>query len=130
MHAFPQNWLKAASAAVTIVLSFNFQTNFFPIYKSMKDVNDKRFAWACFTGILGCAIPYLTVGFLGYALVGDSAANFLLSLPYSKIHPILFYMTNISYVFSLLFAIVLMFFSCRNNFINIVKRIIKKIMTR
>lgn len=77
MNAFPENWFSAASSAVNIVLAFNFQTNFFPTYKSMKDVNDQKFAKACLLGILGCAIPYLTVGFLGYSLVGDSNANFL-----------------------------------------------------
>lgn len=77
MNSFPENWFTAASSAVNIVLAFDFQTNFFPIYKSMKDVNDQKFAKACLLGIIGCAVPYLTVGFLGYSLVGDSNANFL-----------------------------------------------------
>ena len=77
MVAFPTNWFKAASAAVNIVFAFDYQMNFFPIYKGMKDVTDKRFEKACLVGIIGCTIPYITVGMLGYSLVGNSKANFL-----------------------------------------------------
>lgn len=52
--------------------------NFFPIFKGLKDPTDSKMAKACFIGLVQCAIPYLTVAFLGYSLAGSkSEANFL-----------------------------------------------------
>ena len=94
----------------------------------MKDVSDKKMQCACFTGLLGCAIPYLIVGYLGFAMAGYGVkANFLESIVYTETNPVLYYTINIFYLFSLLFAIVLLFFGARNNFINIVKIIKKQI---
>lgn len=76
---------------------------------------------ACFAGLVGCAVPYLTVAFIGYSLAGrDAKANFLESLDYQTTNHILYYTINGCYVFSIMFAIVLMFFGARNNMINIV----------
>ena len=127
MNAFPEDWFQAASATANLVFAFNFQFNFFPIYKGMQDVTDSRMKMACLSGLIGCAVPYLTVGFIGFSMVGIGAnANFLESIAYSETNPFLFYVINISYLFTLPFAIVLLFFGARNNFINIVNRIRKK----
>lgn len=94
----------------------------------MKDVTDSKMKMTCLTGLIGCAIPYLIVGFIGFSMVGIGAnANFLESIVYSETNPFLFYVINISYLFTLPFAIILLFFGTRNNFINIANRIRKKI---
>ena len=78
MRMFPKDWLDASSAMVNIVFAFNFQMNFFPIFKGLKDPSDSKMQKACFLGLVQCAIPYLTVAFLGYSMAGDDAkANFL-----------------------------------------------------
>lgn len=121
MEPFPRDWFGAASALANIIFAFNFQMNFFPIFKGLKDASDSKMEKACLVGLICCAVPYLTVGFIGYSMAGDnSKANFLESIPYNDTNVILFYVINASYIFSILFAIVLMFFGCRNNFISIV----------
>lgn len=35
MRAFPEDWMAAASAMVNIIFAFNFQMNFFPIFKGL-----------------------------------------------------------------------------------------------
>jgi amino acid permease len=131
MNAFPKDPFQAVSATATLFFAFNFQFNFFPIYKGMKDVTDRKMQFACFTGLLGCAIPYIIVGYLGFAMVGYGVnANFLESIVYSETNPALYFAINIFYLFSLLFAIILLFFGARNNFINIVNILKKKINKR
>lgn len=127
MEPFPRDWFAAASASANIVFAFDFQMNFFPIFKGLKDPTDKKMEKACLVGLIGCAIPYLTVGFIGYSLAGDNSnANFLTSIVYSETNTILYYIVNASYIFSILFAIVLMFFGSRNNFISIVNILRKR----
>ena len=85
-------------------------------------------AKACFLGLIQCAIPYLTAAFLGYSIAGqNSQANFLESLDYHTTNKFLYLTINICYIFSIMFAIVLIFFGCRNNFINIVNITRKRI---
>ena len=127
MSAFPEDWFAAASAMVNLCFAFNFQMNFFPIFKGLKDPSDSKMAKACFVGLIQCAIPYLTVAFLGYSLAGrDSKANFLESLDYQTTNNFLYLTINFCYIFSILFAIVLMFFGCRNNLISIVNIVRKR----
>ena len=58
---------------VNIVFAFNFQMNFFPIFKGLKDASDSKMKKACFVGLLMCAVPYLTVGYLGFSMSGTKA---------------------------------------------------------
>ena len=75
---FPEDWFRAAASVPNILLSITFQNNFFPIYKGMKDVSDKKFLKAGFVGVFSSAITYLIVGILGYSYVGEGVdANFL-----------------------------------------------------
>jgi amino acid permease len=78
MQPFPRDWFGAASAVANIIFAFNFQMNFFPIFKGLKDASDSKMEKACLVGLVGCAVPYLAVGFIGYSMAGDgSKANFL-----------------------------------------------------
>lgn len=121
LEPFPRDWFAAASALANIIFAFDFQTNFFPIFKGLKDASDSKMEKACLVGLICCAVPYLMVGFLGYSLAGDgSEANFLKSIPYTDTNPVLYFIINASYISSILFAIVLIFFSSRNNFISMV----------
>ena len=67
---FPDNWLLAAATVPNILLAFSYQMNFFPIFKGMKDANDKKMKKAVFVGLSFCLFAYLLVGLLGYDFVG------------------------------------------------------------
>jgi amino acid permease len=61
--------------------------NFFPVFKGMRNANDKKMTLATLTGLLVCSCSYLLVGILGYHLVhtidgGIVEANFLSNIPY------------------------------------------------
>jgi amino acid permease len=122
MQMFPQKWFGAAATVPNVLLSVSYQLNFFPIFKGMKNVTDAKMGKASGLAIAFCTISYLLVGILGYQYVGNGVtANFLNSLSYEKISPAFFFIINISFLLSIFFAFPIMFFSCRNNFIAIVK---------
>lgn len=94
---------------------------------------------ASFAGLSVTAIIYLIVGILGFAMFGrqkfspDSKiqnSNILILFDRSPDETaadvIFFWLLNLSFIFSVLFNVVLMFITCKNNFFNTVV-IIKKI---
>jgi amino acid permease len=87
MDAFPSNWLNAISSIPNLILALAFQMNFFPVFKGMRNANDKKFTVATLIGLLACSVSYLLVGILGYHLVhsiegGIVQANFLSNISY------------------------------------------------
>lgn len=81
MNAFPEDGLYAIAAVPTLLLALNYQMNFFPVYKGMKDASDRKMEKAALAGIAFCTCSYLLVGILGYDYVGHNiSANFLESL--------------------------------------------------
>jgi hypothetical protein len=112
---------------VNVAFAYDFLFNFFPIFKGMWRVNDNKMLNACFCGTLWVAIPYVLVGFLGCAVAfyppGTSTKVheiFLLCLNLDNTSKPAFIIINVSYIFSTCIAIILNFFGCRNNVINIV----------
>ena len=71
MRKFPDDWYGAAAAVPNIVFSISFQSNFFPIFKGMRNSSDKKMMQASFAGGFFCATSYLLVGILGYNLIGE-----------------------------------------------------------
>lgn len=89
MRAFPEDWFKAISSIPNLILALAFQMNFFPVFKGMRNANDKKMGLATLTGLLICSGSYLLVGIMGYHLVysieesnEDVSANFLSNIPY------------------------------------------------
>jgi len=127
MDLFPTNWFKAAAAIPNIILAFAYHMSFFPIYKGLKNSNDFRMRMASWSAIGFSFIAYLTVGILGYSLLGSSVqANFLLSLNYEKSDKWIYFTMNIGYLLSVFFAFTIMFFGCRNNFIALIQLFFSK----
>ena len=126
MNAFPESFLPAIASAPNILLALNYQMNFFPIFKGMKNVNDSKMSMSALSGIAFCVFAYILVGIIGYDYVGgdNSEANFLLALSYSKIPGAFFFIINLSFLLSIFFAFPIMFFGCRNNFIALAKLIL------
>lgn len=122
MRMFPSSWLAAAATVPNVLLSVAFHLNFFPIFKGMKAVSDKRMSRAVIAAMMFVVFSYLVVGITGYYYVGNGvSANFLESLQYDRISKPFFFIINFSFLISIFFAFCLMFFSCRDNFIAIVK---------
>jgi amino acid permease len=66
-----------------IILAFDYQMNFFPIYKGLRNATDRKMNIASIIGLGSCAASYLLIGLIGYSLSGqDVKANFLESIPY------------------------------------------------
>lgn len=127
MKLFPDHGLEALASVPTLLLALNFQMNFFPIFKGMKNVTDKKMSMAALAGIGFCVCSYLLVGLLGYAYAGKEAkANFLTTLDYNKLPHGFFFIINFFFLISIYFAFPIMFFGCRNNFIAIMKLIFLK----
>lgn len=127
MRLFPEDWLSALAAIPNLILALNYQMNFFPIFKGMKNVTDRKMSLATTIGITFCVICYALVGVLGYDYVGHNAkANFLESLTYSKLGAGFYFVINLTFLTSIFFAFPIMFFGCRNNFIAIAKLILLK----
>jgi amino acid permease len=84
MKPFPTNWYSAFSVLPNIIFAYDYQTNFFSIFKGLRNGNDKKMSLVSGAGIGGCCICYLVIGLVGYSLVGDNAsANLLESLSYN-----------------------------------------------
>ena len=126
MRAFPKDWYEAFSVMPNIIFAFDYQMNFFPIYKGLRNATDKKMSMASAVGLSSCGVSYLVIGVLGYSLAGDNAqANFLESIPYEGTNPALFIIINVCFLVSIACAYALMFFGCRNNFIAIANLIHK-----
>lgn len=131
MEAFPEDWFDAVSSIPNLILALAYQMNFFPVFKGMRNANDKRMSLATLTGLLVCSASYLLVGILGYHLVhgigGNKVeANFLSNIPYEGVHPVIYFIINCGFLLSVFFAFPIMFFGCRNNFIALLQLFLAK----
>jgi|JI6StandDraft_1071083.scaffolds.fasta_scaffold373203_2 amino acid permease len=71
MQSFPNDWLGGLAAIPNLLLALNYQMNFFPIFKGMKNVTDRKMSSATLVGISFCVVSYVLVGVLGYDYVGE-----------------------------------------------------------
>ena len=122
MRMFPDDWYGAAAAVPNILLSITFQNNFFPLFKGIKQANDKKMMQASFVGVFSSAATYLAIGIMGYNYVGEGVEpNFLESFNYNEISKPFYFLLNGFFLLSIFFAFPIMFFGCRNNFIALIK---------
>lgn len=126
MNAFPSDWYQAFAVVPNIIFAYDFQTNYFPIYKGLRNASDKRMNLSSSLGIFACGASYLLLGLIGYSLAGqDVKANFLESILYETSNHSIFLIINICFILSIACAYPLIFFSSRNNLICMVN-ILKK----
>lgn len=127
MDLFPKNWLEAIASIPNLLLALSFHMNFFPIYKGMRNSNDKKMSAATMTAIAICSVSYLLIGILGYHLVytinaePKVSANFLQSLNYNQTNHVVYFVVHICFLLSIFCAFPIMFFGCRNNFIALMQ---------
>lgn len=121
MNAFPTDWFQAFGAVPNVIYALVFMFNFFPIYKGMRKATDHKMKKVSIVSILICSCFYLTIGILGYDLVGNVVinGNFLETLPYVTTDSAIYYVINCSFLLSVYFSFPIMFFGSRNNFITL-----------
>jgi amino acid permease len=122
MNLFPTDWFAAAASVPNIILAFAYHMSFFPIFKGLKNSNDYRMRMASWSAVGFSGAAYLTVGILGYSLLGSTVqGNFLLSVDYATSNKFIYFTMNLGYLLSVFFAFTIMFFGCRNNFIALIQ---------
>ena len=78
LSMLPDDWYKAIATIPNIFFSLTFQTNFFPIFKGLKQSCDSRMMKVVIYGIWSCIGSYLLLGFLGYSITKTKISpNFL-----------------------------------------------------
>ncbi len=84
MLAFPEDGTTVLSVFPNILFAFNYQSNFFSIYKGLKNPTDSRTVVANGIGLGFSTALYIVLGIMGYCLYGSDSeyvdANFLLEL--------------------------------------------------
>ena len=120
INFFPSSDLSITEAIInipTVILAFTFQFNFFPIYKSLERVTDKRMELTTLLALSVVLIIYLIVAIFGYMSFGSAVSdqglinNFTrenLGLP-------LYIIILVSFLISSTLTFPLMFFGVREN---------------
>ncbi len=76
--------MPGLSVLPNILFALVWQTNFFSIYKGLKNSSDKRVIMASAGGVGFSTLIYIILGIMGYALFGRDTsyidANFLLEM--------------------------------------------------
>ena len=110
---------KGMGSFPSVFLAFTFQYNFFPVYKTIKDVNDKKMMWISISAITLVLIIYSLVGVCGYLSYGEKIqTNFLKSVDINDIGPFFYYLLLISFSTAVSFSVPLFFFGCRNYLLS------------
>lgn len=121
MAMFPENWLAAIAAIPNVIYALSFIYNFYPIYKGMRNATDHRMKVVTLFSTIACSVIYLTIGILGYNLVGSSVnGNFLESLLYKSTNHIIYFIINASFLFCVCLTFPIVFFGCRSHFIVLI----------
>lgn len=103
----------------SVFLAFTFQYNFFPVYKTVKNVDDRKMMWISISALSIVLIIYILVGICGYLSYGENVhINFLESITIEDIGPVFYYILLIAFSSAVSFSVPLFFFGCRNYFLS------------
>lgn len=123
VHFFPSSsfdFRKGMGSFPSVFLAFTFQYNFFPVYKTVKNVDDKKMLWISFWALTLVLIVYCLVGVCGYLSYGeDIHINFLESISIDDIGPVFYYILLIAFSSAVSFSVPLFFFGCRNYILSL-----------
>ena len=76
--------MMVLSVFPNILFAFNYQSNFFSIYKGLKNPTDSRTVVSNGIGLGFSTVLYIILGIMGYCLYGSNSeyldANFLLEI--------------------------------------------------
>lgn len=106
----------------TVFLAFTFQFNFFPVYKGLEDVSDKKMMRISSIAITLVFFLYCFVGVAGYLSYGsDIQANFLESFQVDDLGPGFYYLVLAAFCLSTSFTVPLFYFGCRNLVLTVIR---------
>jgi solute carrier family 38 (sodium-coupled neutral amino acid transporter), member 11 len=124
------DYKSALACFPTVFLAFTFQFNFFPVYKSVSNVSDRKMLKISFAAIGSCLGIYLFTALLGYMSYGSQIKKtFLDNLNPEDLGTSLYYVVLIAYSVNAALGFPIQYFSLRNNMISIIKDI-KKVVWR
>jgi len=129
INVFPNSsfdFKKGMGSFPSVFLAYTFQYNFFPIYKTIQDVNDKKMMWISFWALTLVLVIYSIVGVCGYLSYGNQIqTNFLKSIEIQDIGPFFYYLLLIAFSTAVSFSVPLFFFGCRNYLLSLYQDIKK-----
>lgn len=115
----------------TVFLAFTFQFNFFPVYKSLEDVTDKKMMKISTIAITLVFFLYCFIGLAGYLTYGSSIkSNFLESFNVDDLGSGFFYLVLAAFCLSTSFTVPLFYFGCRNLVLTVIRDVRKIIYKR
>lgn len=121
------------TAISILIFTLNFHMNFYSIYKGLIDPTDSRMKKASIWGLAFTTVIYATIGIMGYRISGRTLEpNILVAFRYhvftddNSSWMWNYWMINIAYIVSVMFNVVLMFFTSKNNFLSIMFILLKR----
>lgn len=115
----------------TVFLAFTFQFNFFPVYKSLEDVSDRKMMTISTVAITIVFFLYCFIGLAGYLTYGSSIkSNFLESFNVDDLGPGFYYLVLAAFCLSTSFTVPLFYFGCRNLVLAVIRDIRKILYKR
>lgn len=122
--------MGAIATIPNVIFALAYFANFFPIYKGMRVQTNERMRSVTLVSFATCSAIYITVGILGYNLIGNGVkANLLESIVYSHTNGALYFFINGGFLLSIFFGFPLVFFATKVNFIIIVNCLFNHIET-
>ena len=115
----------------TVFLAFTFQFNFFPVYKSLEDVTDKKMMKISSIAITLVFFLYCFIGLAGYLTYGASIkSNFLESFQVEDLGSGFYYLVLAAFCLSTSFTVPLFYFGCRNLVLAVIRDVRKTLYKR
>ena len=121
-------------ATQSLLLSFNFQTNFFPLYLSLKPRKSNNIIYATIISLIITIIIYILTSILGYLMYGNNINDIIIIyfgqdinyyLNKNKVIVIFLVISEFTLFLSASLSMPIFFFSLKNNVLNLIKSIIK-----
>jgi len=130
------NFIQIFTAITSMLNSFCFQSNTFPIYLNLKPRNTKNMIKATLLSSFITGLIYLLTGLLGYFMYGDIIEDNLLTYFKSDIEKYLksnflisfiLLISQIAFFISAMLAMPIIFFALKSNLFNLIRFLYKKI---
>ena len=121
-------------ATQSLLLSFNFQTNFFPLYLSLKPRKSNNIIYATIVSLIITIIIYILTSILGYLMYGNNINDIIIIyfgqdinyyLNKNIVIVIFLVISEFTLFLSASLSMPIFFFSLKNNVLNLIKSIIK-----
>ena len=134
------SWIEKIMALCGLIDTFLYQFNLFNIYVGLKNRSSKKMRKLCFLAVFSACILDIIAGILGYIMYVKRIDNIIIEIIREEF---ILYLRKKQYVISLflflliisfllggLFSIPLLFFGAKENYLNIIFLILKKLFSK